>query len=90
MVFISNVAYTVAAYKYKYRQRNELSDVNERVVIAEYTEIQIDQIYDKEDEDDDDSDSDITTDDVKLFAAFSYTMDCMNNSMSITDYIVYV
>ena len=30
IAFISVIAYTIAAYKYKYRQRNELSDVNER------------------------------------------------------------
>ena len=29
IVFISVLVYTIAAYKYKYRQCNELSDVNE-------------------------------------------------------------
>ena len=38
VVLISVIVYTIAAYKYKYRQRNELSDVNERLIIAEYTE----------------------------------------------------
>ena len=41
-VFISVVVYTIAAYKYKYRQRNELSDINERVIITQYTERQLD------------------------------------------------
>ena len=44
-VFISVIVYTIAAYKYKYRQRNELSDVNERVIITEYTERQLKQEY---------------------------------------------
>ena len=44
-VFISVIVYTIAAYKYKYRQRNELSDVNERVIITEYTERQLEQEY---------------------------------------------
>ena len=45
VVFISVIVYTIAAYKYKYRQRNELSDVNERVIITEYTERQLVQEY---------------------------------------------
>ena len=45
LVFISVIVYTIASYKYKYRQRNELSDVNERVIIAEYTERQLVQEY---------------------------------------------
>ena len=45
VVLISVIVYTIAAYKYKYRQRNELSDVNERVIIAEYTERQLLQEY---------------------------------------------
>ena len=45
VVFISVIVYTIASYKYKYRQRNELSDVNERVIIAEYTERQLVQEY---------------------------------------------
>ena len=36
VVLISVIAYVVAIYKYKYRQCNELSDVNERIIIAEY------------------------------------------------------
>ena len=39
---ISVIIYTIAAYKYKFRQRNELSDVNERVIITEYIERQLD------------------------------------------------
>ena len=35
VVLISVIVYTIAAYRYKYRQRNELSDVNERLIIAE-------------------------------------------------------
>ena len=42
VVLISVISYTIAAYKYKYRQRNELSDVNERVIITQYTERQLD------------------------------------------------
>ena len=45
VVLISIIGYTIAAYKYKYRQRNELSDVNERVIITEYTERQLEQEY---------------------------------------------
>ena len=45
VVFISIIGYTIAAYKYKYRQRNELSDVNERVIITEYTERHLEQEY---------------------------------------------
>ena len=61
VVFISVIVFTIAAYKYKYRQRNELSDVNERVIITEYTERQLEHIYsieDEENEDDNDSDHD--------------------------------
>ena len=62
VVFISVIVYTIAAYKYKYRQRNELSDVNERVIITEYTERQLEQKYviegEENDDDDDDDDSD--------------------------------
>ena len=61
VLFILLVIYTIAACKYKYRQRNELSDVNERVIITEYTERQLEQKYlteDEENDDDDDDDSD--------------------------------
>ena len=44
VVSISVIVYTIASYKYKYRQRNELSDVNERVIITEYTERQLDNV----------------------------------------------
>ena len=47
LVLISVIVYTIAAYKYKYRQRNELSDVNERVIITEYTARQIERVEDK-------------------------------------------
>ena len=36
IIVISVIAFTITAYKYKYRQRDELSDVNERIIIAEY------------------------------------------------------
>ena len=45
VVLISVIVYTIAAYKYKHRQRNELSDVNERLIIAEYIERQLVQEY---------------------------------------------
>ena len=47
VVFISIFGYTIAMYKYKYRRCNELSDVNERIIIAEYTERQLEQEYDR-------------------------------------------
>ena len=47
LVLISVIVYTIAAYKYKYRQRNELSDVNERFIITEYTARQIERVEDK-------------------------------------------
>ena len=59
VVFILVIVYTIAACKYKYRQRNELSNVNERFIITEYTERQLEQKYlieDEENDDDDDSD----------------------------------
>lgn len=34
----SVVAFSIAAYKYKYRQCNEISDINERSIITKYTE----------------------------------------------------
>ena len=59
LFFISVIVYTIAAYKYKYRQCNELSDANERVIITEYTERQLEQKYStKDEENDDDDDSD--------------------------------
>ena len=45
VVFISICGYTIAMYKYKYRRCKELSDVNERVIIGEYTERQLEQEY---------------------------------------------
>ena len=62
VAFISVIVFTFAAYKYKYRQRNELSDVNERIIITEYIERQLEQKYGIEDKEndinDDDSDHD--------------------------------
>ena len=43
LALILVIVYTIAACRYKYRQRNELSDVNERIIIAEYIERQLDQ-----------------------------------------------
>ena len=43
LVLTSLICYTIAAYKYKYRQRDELSDVNERVIITEYESRQLDR-----------------------------------------------
>ena len=43
LALISVIVYTIAACRYKYRQRNELSDVNERIIIAQYFEKQLDQ-----------------------------------------------
>ena len=45
VVLTSVIIFTIAAYKYNYRQRNELSDINERVIITEYTERQLIQKY---------------------------------------------
>ena len=50
VVFILVIVYTIAAYKYKYRQRNEPSDVNERIIITEYIERQLDQNYGSDDD----------------------------------------
>lgn len=38
LVFISIIVFIIVAHRYRYRQRNELSDVNERVIITQYTE----------------------------------------------------
>lgn len=38
LVIISLILYSIVAYNYKPRQRNEYSDVNERTIITEYTE----------------------------------------------------
>ena len=43
LALIPVIGYTIAACRYKYRQRNELSDVNERVIITQYTERQLDR-----------------------------------------------
>ena len=64
VVLTSVIIFTIAAYKYKYRQRNELFDVNERVIITEYTERQLMHTVDE----DDDDDSDTTIDDVNTHA----------------------
>ena len=38
IVFISLIIYSIVAYRYKYRQRNEISDINVRVTIEEIYE----------------------------------------------------
>ena len=43
LALIPVIVYTIAACRYKYRQRNELSDVNERVIITQYFERQLDR-----------------------------------------------
>ena len=43
LIFISVICYTVAACRYRYRQRNELSDINERIIITQYTERYLDR-----------------------------------------------
>ena len=38
IVFISLIIYSIVAYRYKYRQHNEISDINVRVTIEEIYE----------------------------------------------------
>ena len=42
-VISTNTSNQIPAVFLKYRQRNELSDVNERDIIAQYTERQLDR-----------------------------------------------
>ena len=43
LIFVSVICYTVVACCYRYRQRNELSDINERIIITQYTERYLDR-----------------------------------------------
>ena len=52
-VFISLIIYSIAAYRYKYRQRNELADINVRVTIEEIYERNLEREAREQDEDDD-------------------------------------
>ena len=36
MVLLSLILYSVAAKRYRYRMRNELADINEKVIIAQH------------------------------------------------------
>ena len=51
-VFISLIIYNITAYRYKYRQRNELSDINVRVNIEEIYERRLESEAKEQDEDD--------------------------------------
>ena len=51
-VFISLIIYSIAAYRYKYRQRNELADINVRVNIEEIYERRLEKEAREQDEDD--------------------------------------
>ena len=41
LVFVSCLCFLVAARRYKYRERNEVTDVNERLIIVDYTARQL-------------------------------------------------
>lgn len=41
LVCLSVLLYSISAYKYNYRQRNEKSEINERIIITQYTERQL-------------------------------------------------
>ena len=53
IVFISLIIYSIAVYRYKYRQRNEISDLNVRVTIEEIYERNLErEAKEREKEDD--------------------------------------
>ena len=52
IVFISLIIYSIVAYRYKYRQRNEISDINVRVTIEEIYERNLEREAREQDEDD--------------------------------------
>ena len=56
-VFISLIIYSIVAYRYKYRQRNELADINVRVNIEEIYERNLEREAREQDEDDDNYDT---------------------------------
>ena len=41
IIALSVITYSIAAYKYRYRQLNETSDINERSIITRYVERQL-------------------------------------------------
>ena len=45
LALLSFLVFCITAKKYKYRERNEATDVNERLIIAEYYERQINTSY---------------------------------------------
>ena len=45
LALLSFLVFLITAKKYKYRERNEATDVNERLIIAEYYERQINTSY---------------------------------------------
>ena len=53
IVFISLIIYSIVAYRYKYRQCNEISDINIRVTIEEIYERNLEREAKEQDEDDD-------------------------------------
>ena len=53
IVFISLIIYSIVAYRYKYRQCNEISDINVRVTIEEIYERNLEREAKEQDEDDD-------------------------------------
>ena len=50
LVFISLIIYSIVAYRYKYRQRNEISDINMRVTIEEIYERNLGRGEEREDD----------------------------------------
>ena len=50
LTFVSVICYTVVGCRYRYRQRNELSDINERIIITQYTERYLDRMSTLQDE----------------------------------------
>ena len=52
IVFISLIIYSIVAYRYKYRQRNEISDINVRVTIEDIYERNLEREAKEQDGDD--------------------------------------
>lgn len=57
LIFLSCLIFLITGSKYKYRERNEITDVNERLVIAEYHERQLLSRDDEVDTSDDEVDT---------------------------------
>ena len=55
IVFISLIIYSIVAYRYKYRQRNEISDINVRANIEEIYKRNLEREAKELDEDEDDT-----------------------------------